>query len=217
MSRLASFADEPHGTRPIGTEVQVSDRDRRGLARASPGVVEEQEKSVIAAPLLSRPIRRRQERVDLRLIEITQCPTVIPFERHGPDLAAPRNQLRAPLADKGPERVDRCQPLIARPHAAPAIFLDMIEELSNNVGRDVGDRQTIDSGLLHVNRKWDQQPERVPIAALRVRGEIALPDHVLQEETPYPWAEHLSVTHGTPPWHSARNDDSLGRGVRESS
>ena len=70
-----------------------------------------------AKPRVSRAIWSGQERVDLRLVEITQARSVIAFERHRPDLAAPGNSFWTTLCDEGCEGVDRCQTLIARLHA----------------------------------------------------------------------------------------------------
>ena len=54
--------------------------------------------------------------------------------------------------------------------------LNMAEEIPNEVGGYVGDGQPIDGRLVGIERKRDQQAEHVPIAALRIAGQIAFDD-----------------------------------------
>jgi hypothetical protein len=106
-SCLAALADEPHRTGTVRSRIEIADGDGRSLARARACVVEEQQDPVITPALLSCAIRRGEERVDLRLVQVAQAGPVIAFERHGANLTAPGNQLRAPLADERRDGMDR--------------------------------------------------------------------------------------------------------------
>ena len=58
---------------------------------------------MITTALFGRAVRRSQECIDFWFVEVAQARSVIAFERHGADLAAPGNQLRAALPDEGRE------------------------------------------------------------------------------------------------------------------
>jgi DNA-directed RNA polymerase specialized sigma24 family protein len=101
MPCLAAFADQTHGARSIGPDIEIADRRRGGLAGAGAGVVEEQQEAVIAPAVLDGTVRHRQQRVHLRFVEIAETGAVVSFEGHRPNLAAPGNQLWTSLADEG--------------------------------------------------------------------------------------------------------------------
>ena len=67
---LAALASELHVAKLVGTQVQIGDQQRRGLGDASPGVVEEQQERMIAAPLLGAAVGSREDSIHLWLVHI---------------------------------------------------------------------------------------------------------------------------------------------------
>jgi hypothetical protein len=91
---------------------------------------------VITAAVLAGTVRRGQQRVHFRLVEIAEAGPVVSFEGHRSDLAAPGNQLWTSLADKGGQGVDCRQSLVARPDAASSALLDVPKKATHHGLRD---------------------------------------------------------------------------------
>ena len=81
-----------------------------------------------------------------------------------------------------------------------ALDFQVLQELSNVIGREIFDSQLVDRLAKTAGGKRQEQAERVAVALLRVPGEVPLSDEVLQQEASHPRAEQGCVGHGCPPF-----------------
>ena len=105
------------------------------------------------------------------------------------DLPAPVDVFRTVQADEVGQGMDRRQSLVARRDAAAAFLLESCRkartrsaERSSTPSRSIGLRSA-------AGGEGQEQTQRVAVALLRVAGEVALADEVLQQEAPDPRAE----------------------------
>jgi hypothetical protein len=76
--------------------------------------------------------------------------------------------------------------LIARGATTSTVLLKVIEESTDHHRREILDSQSVDRYLHGFGQEGKQQDECVAIASLGVAGQVALSDHMLQEETANP-------------------------------
>ena len=92
--------------------------------------------------------------------------------------------------------MDRREPLISRGDAATASFLQILQERSGSGRRNVLDTKPLNSsvgGMRLTNGK--RMLQRIPIALLRIVGEIPLANKVLRQESADPGAQQICVRH----------------------
>ena len=107
-------------------------------------------------------------------------------------------QSRCPgvaAGDEAREGADHRQSLITGLDGAPAVVLEMVEELPHAPGREILHREPLDrfAGLGADERQ--QEGEGVAVALLRVAGEVALGDDVFGQEAAEPGTERAGITH----------------------
>ena len=129
---LAPLADDADGLR---VPIDVADPERRGLARACTGVVKEQQQRMIAYPLARQSIGSGQQRIDLRLLQVSDAGRNTLLDRHHPDLGAPFHVLRTVRADEPGQGMDRAETLVPRGRGAVPHALNVSEEGANHLGR----------------------------------------------------------------------------------
>src|SRR4051794_1794314 len=101
--------------------------------------------------------------------------------------------------------MNRREPLIAGRYAAPAAFLQVLQELLYVFGRQMFYLQLIDLLLHLAGDERDQQSQRIPVTALGVSCQIAFAHQMLQQKTSYPGTKS-GFSHGSPPGtHNARS------------
>src|SRR5512135_2045101 len=91
------------------------------------------------------------------------------------------------------------QALIARRDAASTLDFQVLQKLSNVIGREILDFQLVDRLAKTAGGKRQEQTQRIAVALLRVPGEVPLSHEVLQQEASHPRAEQGCVGHGCPP------------------
>src|ERR1022692_602497 len=95
--------------------------------------------------------------------------------------------------------MDRRQTLVPRDDSTPALFFEVIQELSHALGGHVDDGQAIDGFAGAPGDGWEQQAQGIAVTPLGIPGEIPLADHVLHQEPANPRAKQGCITHGYPP------------------
>src|ERR1051326_7133 len=93
-------------------EVEVSDDDLCSFVGTCACVVEEQENKMIAAPLCTPEVGRREESIDFSLFQISGGSLRAFFERYEADFLTPSDVLGAVKGHKAGKRVDGCQALV---------------------------------------------------------------------------------------------------------
>src|SRR5215472_15603772 len=92
----------------------------------------------------------------------------------GPDRASPLEEFRAMAADEPGQRPDGGESLIAGGRPAAALLFQFPQEPSDDFSGDILDAQRIDWPGNAPGRVREQQPQRVPITALRIARQIPL-------------------------------------------
>ena len=198
LAVLSALAVDGHEwmTTVAAPDLQIPRHQVRRFGDARAAIVEEQQQGMFHPAPWSATVGDFKQGLHLRFAE--------PADRlrrgllHGnrADIAAPLQVAGIATGDEACEGANRSQALIAGLHGAAAVFLDMGEELQHAPGREVVHRKPVDrlAGLGAHERQ--QESEGVPIALLRVPGEVALGDNVFGQEAPQPGAECTRITHG---------------------
>src|SRR5712691_4249079 len=194
---LVAFPYKTNGARASPRKITYCDLS--SFLYASTGVVEKLEHRVVARSLFGASIRRLQNRVHLRFIQVGHYGLGSLPKRNCPDLGAPSHMLRAMGADELSQRVDSSETQIARAAAATAVLLKMLEKTANETRRQVTDSQPIDRSLEGTAHERQQQNHRVPVTALSVTGQIRFRDQMLEKKATHPGSHQCCVTHGTSP------------------
>ena len=108
------------------------------------GIVQEKKQRIITLSLCGVAIGRRKQGIHLGFFQIRDRVLGSSFKGNGLNLPTPFNVFWSPLADKMRQRMDRCKPLVACRHAAPAGLLQMLQELPHMFGSKMIDVKLID-------------------------------------------------------------------------
>jgi hypothetical protein len=81
------------------------------------------------------------------------------------------------------------QALVAGARTAAAVGFDVLEELPDPLGGDIGDGQPIDRSAAVLGYEGQQLHEHVSVAFLRVHREITFADQMLEKEAANPGAD----------------------------
>ena len=163
MPRIRTEARSRSGT--CG-KVRSLDPDLGRFIGPGPGVVQEQQQGMVPTALGRRQVRRREQGIHLRLLQVRDQRPRSLLERHRPHLPAPLDQLRRVQADEPGQGMDRGQPLVPGGDPASPLLLQVAQELSHTVGRHVGRRPGDRSACGHAGR-------RPGATAARCRGNSA--------------------------------------------
>lgn len=82
--------------------------------------------------------------------------------------------------------MQRRQSLIAGRDAAGARLFEVVQKLSDAVGRQVAGAQPVDRGLGRGGDERNEQRQRIAIALPRVLGEMTFAHQVLKQEAAHP-------------------------------
>ncbi len=183
------------------SDLQIAHPQLGGLRHPCTGVVEEEQKRVLAPAPPGLAVGRCQHRLHLRPGQPSNRRRHRSLRRDSPDVTAPFDMSRIAAADEARERAYGRQSLIAGPGRATSIRLEMSEELQHPSGRDVRYHKPV-HGLAHLPAdEGQQQAEGVAIALAGVPSEIAFGNDVLAQEPAEPRAEGCEVRHADLPPH----------------
>ena len=198
LSDLSALAVErDQGVSAVASsDTQIVDCQLRCFGDACPGVVEKQKHAVLDPALMRAPVGHLEQRLHLGLAEPADRLRGGLLQGDGTDIGAPLQKRRVATGDESGEGADGRQALIAGGHGAAALGFQIGEKLKHARGCQVAQREAVDrlAGLGADERQ--QQGEGVPVALLRVGGEVALGDDVFGQEAAQPRAECLGITHG---------------------
>jgi len=117
--------------------MKIADADVGGFIGAGSGIVQEQQKRVVATPLRGATVGGREQGIHLRFVEVGDRSLSGSFEGDGPNLSAPFDTLGTMLPDEMSQPMDHRQSLVAGCHAAAARLLQALKERSHAVGGEV--------------------------------------------------------------------------------
>jgi hypothetical protein len=69
------------------------------------------------------------------------------------------------------------------------------QEATNDVWSDTFNFELIDLVAQLLSREWKQQGQGVPVARLRIPGQVEIRDEVLQEKASYPRSNEMLIAH----------------------
>ena len=142
----------------------------------------EQQQSMVAPPRPCRTIRSRQQRRHFLGIEERDRTLHIALVGHGEDTLAVQQPGRIGHRDEAEERSDGGEPGVAATSAITPRGLGVGEEVRDQIGVDVFDRQ-VDRRLFAASaRISQQQPERIAIAGDRMSARLQLRAKPVGEE-----------------------------------
>jgi hypothetical protein len=149
-----------------GGQAHVGDRERDELGDAHAGQDCEQHERVVAAAEPAGTVGRLEQRLDLVEVEVTDCVLFVALGRDREHPPERREVLWVPEAGVAAERVDRGQPVVARPGAVAPVAFEVVEEGADQRRVEVVDVQP--AGLLAgpLRGEGKQQPERGEIGVL---------------------------------------------------
>src|ERR1700681_1517102 len=150
---------------------------------------------MVAGSLAGAAARRREQGVHLRVLEVQQRALRRLFDRKGGELGAPGQVLGTSRPDEASEGVYRREPLVARGHRAVPLVFQVRQEATNDVWREMFNFELIDLVAQLLRREWQQQNQGVPVARLRIPGQVEIRDDVLQEKASYPRSHEMLVAH----------------------
>src|SRR3972149_985554 len=178
----------------------------RRLVSSSAGVVQEQKHCVVPAALVSAKVGPAQQRIQFVCLQVAHK-WMRPFLRcDALNLTAPFQVFWAMRADESYQRMDRRKTLISRGDPTAATFFQILKESSGACWRDVFHVELVDPSVSDASNKRQELLQRIPIALLRIAGEIPLANEILQQKPADPGAQQIGVNHGiAPSRHSARN------------
>ena len=141
-----------------------------------------QQQGPVPAADPGRPVRRRQQRVDLLRREVFDQPPLVALAGDGQDAAALVGVGRLLERDVLEEGMDRRQACVAAPGAVAAFLLEVIEEVA-----DEGRVQILEGQLRRglpqsLFGEPQEQAEGVPVSGDGVRAGPALPQETVGEE-----------------------------------
>jgi hypothetical protein len=84
-----------------------------------------------------------QQRIHLGLFQVGHQGLWCPLEQDGPYLSTPADMVWAVQADEMSQRMNRCQTLIACPHATPTLLFHVLQKFSDVISRKIFDRQLV--------------------------------------------------------------------------
>ncbi len=172
---------------------------------------------MVAPPLRTFEVGRREESIDFSLFQISGGCLRAFLERYETDFLTPSDVLGAVKGHEAGQRVDRRQALVRVEMAQPGSPPD--EEGTALPGRRIrGSLHGIDARADLPGGERYQKGKGVPIALLCTSGQIPLLDQVFEKEAPDPGTESAGVSHGSPPRkHIGRSVCWLRATARESS
>ena len=130
---LAKESDRGEPALWVAGQIEVFNTQASDFTGTRPGVVDKQQQPIIPLALYRLPIRLRQKRIHLRLLQVRDLALAEPLERDRSDFAAPRDVFRTLETYVTSQRTNRCQPLVSSADAAPATLLEVEQELSDQV------------------------------------------------------------------------------------
>jgi hypothetical protein len=160
---------------------------------------------VIAATLGGFAVRRRQQRIHLRFVQIGDDCLAGLLERDGADLAAPGNMFRTVLSHEVRQRVNRGQPLVAGGNGTLPSLFQVSQEEAHQIRRYIHHLQSVHGLVRFANNERNQQGKGIAITALRVAGQIAFGHKVFEQKPPHPGSQEVLVIHAGPLGHSAQS------------
>ena len=92
-SNFVALADKAHRAGAVGTAFNITKCHSNHLAGSRAGVIQKQQNCTVTTTGQTREIRRCDEGINLRLIEITQSRAMEALERNGPDRRAPGDTI----------------------------------------------------------------------------------------------------------------------------
>src|SRR5712692_1596810 len=99
---------------------------------------------MVAGSLARAAVRRREQGIHLRFLEVRQRALRRLLERNGGELGAPGQVLWTSRPDEASERVYRREPLVARGHRAVPLAFQVRQEATNDVWRETFNFELID-------------------------------------------------------------------------
>ena len=206
---FVSFATQNNGRRiaaGCNTEVEVADLHMGHLVGPSTGVVQKQKNRVVPTTLGSATVGRLQQRIQFVLFQVPDQWAGDFLRRDGLNLPAPFQVFRAVLTDETRQGVDRRETLISRGGPTAASFLQILKERSGAGWRNILHAEPLDPSVGSASDERQKLLQRIPVACLRIAGEIPFGNEVLQQEPADPGAKQIGVRHGDTPFrHSARS------------
>ena len=137
---------------------------------------------MVPSPAPGGPVRDREQRLDLRVVEVADDGLFPVLERDGQYLGDEFGVLGVAERGVGEQRVDRGEAGVAGPGAVPPVLFEHHEESADELGVEQCNVDVAgpDAGLLlHVA---EQQPERVAVGGDGVTARGPLPREVVGEE-----------------------------------
>jgi hypothetical protein len=160
---------------------------------------------VVAAALGGSTIRRGQQRVHLRFVQIGDDCLAGLLERDGANLATPGNVLGTVLSHEARQRMNCGQPLVAGGNRTLPCLFQIGQEETHQIRRYIDHLKPIHRLVQLGGSVRNQQRKGIAVTALRVARQIALGNKVFEQKTPYPGSQQGLVIHAVPPAHSAQS------------
>jgi len=160
---LAAFSEQPDVVRARELEVALANADR--LADARPGVVQEQQQSVIPSAERRRAVGLREERGDDLGLPIGHGSMPGLLRRNREDALVLRGSRDVVAEEMGGEASDRRQPAVTRRRCVVAHGLDVVEEREYLVGLHILDAEIGNRAMKSVGKEDEEQPQRVGVGA----------------------------------------------------
>ncbi len=162
--------------------MSVGARQAGQLGCAQAGLRGEQDQCVVAAPDPGRSVGSREQRCDLGFGEVADQRAVKALGWDRENALDAGGVFWVAQRGKTKQRMDRCEPGVARPRAVVAVALEVVKERGDQPGVEVADVQRRRLLSCLAFNEAQEQAHRVAVAGDGVRADLALADEMLGEE-----------------------------------
>jgi hypothetical protein len=166
-----------------GTERHVLAAKCGQLGNAQTGLKGNEEKRAIAPSNPGVKVWGVEESVDLILSEEFNDPTLKPLARDGEDPLAEERVGRTREGDIAEEGVERREAGVAAASGISALSLEVIEELAEECGVEIGEHEAGGSPAELFNGKAQEQSEGVAVGGHSVRARPPLREQAVGKES----------------------------------
>ena len=166
----------------VRTEVKVPDPQVGHFLHPRPGVVEEQQEGSVSQREPTPTGQVRQQIFDLVAFEEPGLGWSRTFGRDGGHPLADAEHLGVPRGDVVEQGVHRSESLVAGAGVVAAVFFEVSQESDDPIEAKIAGSQAGDPAALVGRGEYQQQPDRVAVAAHRGRAQTLDGDQVVDEK-----------------------------------
>jgi hypothetical protein len=98
--------------------------------------------------------------------------------------------------DEASESVNRREPVVTGGYRAVPLVFHVRQEATHDVWSEVFNLHLVAGLTLPLGRERKQQGQDVPVARLRIAGQVQIRDDVFEEKSPDPSGDEILAAHG---------------------